>query len=91
MTVNQKGSILQWDQERNVDYTTCIVSYTVSWNGNNFPTGDTSKSTTREALNEAGFPYCQNIQITVTPVTPMGPLTRVSAAVNATLASPGIR
>ncbi len=90
--VNQEGSTLQWGQQENVDYPTCIVSYTVSWNGNEFSTGNTSPSATREDLNAAGFPYsvCQNIPITVTPVTPMGPLTGVSAAVDATLVSPGI-
>ncbi len=88
MRVNQEGSLLLWDQQQNVNYATCIISYTVSWNGNEFSTGDTSESATREDLNTAGFPYCQNIPITVTPVTPMESLTGVSAAVNATLVSP---
>ncbi len=87
MMINENGSVVQWEQQDNVDFPTCITSYTVSWNDNNLTTNYTS--VTREALNEAGFPYCQNIPITVTPVTPLGPLSGVSATTYASLVSPG--
>ena len=85
--INENGSMIRWEQQENANFPTCITSYTVSWNNNNFSTSNTF--VTREELNGAGFPYCQNIPITVTPVTPLESLSNVSATVNATLVSPG--
>ena len=78
---------MEWDQQNNPGYDTCITSYSVSWNGLSYNTTDTN--TTVSARQLTGFPFCVNTSVTVTPMIGMGPLTGVSASSDLYLVDPG--
>ncbi len=87
---NSERTVLQWDQVPNTDYPDCITSYSVGWNGMTYNTIDTVNSVTRKLLSASGFPFCTSTSVTVTPVTPMGPLSRRDSTADVSLISPGI-
>ena len=77
--------LIKWNQTVNPLYPTCITGYLVADQGNpSLTTNVTSNVTslTSQQLNAAGFPYCISIHPTVTPLTPMGPLTPVMGISN---------
>ena len=83
--------IIAWIQAPNFLYPTCITGYVVTDLGNSFLTttaDSTVMSLTAQQLNTAGFPYCISIHPTVTPLTPMGPLT-TTVGFNTPLIDPG--
>ena len=65
---NHEGSALEWDLQDNSGYQSCISGYTITWNGGQYNTTDASTSVTREVLHQHGFPYCQTVTVTVTPL-----------------------
>ncbi len=86
--------LIKWSQTVNPLYPTCITGYVVTDQGNPFLTitvDSTVTSLTTQQLNASGFPYCITIHPTVTPMTPMGPLTSVMGSSNlyANLIDPG--
>ena len=87
MRTNQERSALEWDQQSNPGYDTCITSYTVSWNGMSYDTPNTNTMVSAGQLT--GFPFCQDTLVTVIPVTGIGPLTGASASSIVTLIDPG--
>ncbi len=77
--------LIEWTHALNPLYPTCITGYLVTNQGNQSLTttvDSTVTSLTAQQLNAAGFPYCISIHPTVTPLTPMGPLTPVMGSSN---------
>ncbi len=77
--------LIEWTQTPNPLYPTCITEYVVTDQGNQSLTttvNSTVTSLTAQQLNAAGFPYCISIHPTVTPRTPMGPLTSAMSSSN---------
>ncbi len=58
----------------NILYPTCITDYIVSSGGISTTVNSTVMLLTTRQLNAAGFLYCETLQPTVTPLTPMGRL-----------------
>ncbi|XP_064393493.1 mucin-2-like [Halichondria panicea] len=85
VTINQMDPLIEWTQTLNPLYPTCITEYVVIDQGNQSLTSivdSDTRSLTAQQLNAAGFPYCISIHPTVTPTTPMGPLTSVMGSSN---------
>ena len=78
VNISVMDPLIKWTQTPNPLYPTCITKYVVTDQGNQSLTitvDSTVTSLTAQQLNAAGFPYCISIHPTVTPMTPMGPLT----------------
>ncbi len=92
VTINTMDPLIVWTQIDNPLYPTCITGYLVTDLGNPSLTTTVNSNTTEltaQQLNAAGFPYCISIQPTVTPLTPMGPLTPAMGSSIANLTDPG--
>ncbi len=94
VTINTMDPLIVWTQIDNPLYPTCITGYLVTDLGNQSLTTTVNSNTTEltaQHLNAAGFPYCISIHPTVTPLTPMGPLTLAMGTSNlyADLIDPG--
>ena len=54
-----------------------------------YDTPNSSTSVSATELNGAGFPYCETVMVTVTPVTPIGVVTAGSRNTMAMFQHPG--
>ena len=93
MTINPVDPLIEWVQMDNPLYPTCITGYFINGGaglGLNTTVNSTTRSLTAQQLNAAGFPYCTTMNVTVTPITPMGHLMTGQGDTLVTLIDPGI-
>ena len=70
------SSTPEWTQETNTR-SDCITGNIISWPGGSVirESDGTTTAISATELNANGFPYCLTLLVTVTPNTPVGPLT----------------
>ena len=93
VTINQVDPLIEWEQMGNPLYPTCITEYFIDGGAAldvNITVNSTTRSLTAQQLIAAGFPNCISIHPTVTPITPMGPLTSASGNKSVMLIGPGM-
>ena len=87
--VRTTPSTIEWDQLGSGLESQCITHYRLTWAGGMYDTPNNSTSVSATVLSSAGFPYCQNVMVTVTPVTPIGVVTGGSGSTMVMLQHPG--
>ncbi len=87
--VGMSASTLTWTQLANTR-PECITGYIISWSSGSVTTSTTATSISAAELNTNGFPYCQNLSVTVTPNTPIGPMSTGAGSVDVLFQIPGI-
>ena len=87
--VRTTPSTVEWDQLGSGLESQCITHYRLTWAGGMYDTPNNSTSVSATVLSSAGFPYCQTVMVTVTPVTPIGVVTGGSGRAMAMLQHPG--
>ena len=79
---------LEWDQEINAQ-SDCVTGYIISWPGGSVIRDGTTTAISATELNANGFPYCLTLLVTVTPNTPVGPLTSGASSASVLFQDPG--
>ena len=87
--VRTTPSTVEWDQLTSGLESRCITHYRLTWAGGMYDTPNSSTSVNAAVLSSAGFPYCQTVMVTVTPVTPIGVVTGGSGSAMAMFQHPG--
>ncbi len=86
VTINTMDPVVQWTHNVTL-YPTCVTGYTVASDHLSITVDPTVRNLTAEALGSHNFPYCTDLNLTITPLTPMGPLASIAGSSLVTLIS----